>query len=155
MIWLQSHKIRRLFWFIFSDYTMNLKATKLRSGFSSCDLPSQYPFDTRPLSGKFPTLTRVSLYCCSLWLNPRPSVALLCHITLRQARGPPGRPPMGPLSVWHGQSSLATASSPNGLWDVNYTRKFMFDDNANTYWHKAKGFERSVKIMRVDFKVSL
>ena len=60
----------------------------------------------------------------------------------------------GPLSVWYGESGIASASSRNGIWNQDFKVQNMFDENAGTSWHNEKRFERVAKTMRVDFFVS-
>lgn len=60
----------------------------------------------------------------------------------------------GPLSVWYGESGIASVSSRNGIWDRNMKVENMFDENAGTSWHSERRFERVAKTMRVDFFVS-
>ena len=60
----------------------------------------------------------------------------------------------GPLSVWYGESRIASVSSLNGIWDHNYSVEKMFDEDSRTYWHSEKHSEGVAKTMRVDFYVS-
>ena len=72
----------------------------------------------------------------------------------REERGLPGGPSSGPLSVWYGESGIASASSRNGIWNQDFKVQNMFDENAGTSWHSERRFERVAKTMRVDFFVS-
>ena len=59
----------------------------------------------------------------------------------------------GPLSVWYGDSYIASASSRNGIWNHNFKVEYMFDGNDGTSWHSERRFEQIDKTMRIDFRV--
>ena len=71
----------------------------------------------------------------------------------REERGLPGGPSSGPLSVWYGESGIASVSSRCGIWNHDYKVQNMFDENGGTCWHSERRFERVAKTMRVDFFV--
>ena len=71
----------------------------------------------------------------------------------RLERGYSGQTPPGPLSVWHGETGIATATSKNGIWSEKWKVENMFDENAGTGWHSERRFEKVAKTLRVDFYV--
>ena len=73
----------------------------------------------------------------------------------RRKRGSSGQTPPGPLSVWHGETGIASASSKNGIWSDKWKVENMFDENASTGWHSERRFEKVTKTLRVDFNVCM
>ena len=71
----------------------------------------------------------------------------------RPKRGSSEQPLRGPLSVWHGETGIATATSKNGIWSEKWKVENMFDESASTGWHSERRFEKVAKTMRVDFHV--
>ena len=63
------------------------------------------------------------------------------------------QPTSGPLSVWYGESSIASVSSRSGIWNQDYKVENMFDENGGTCWHSEERYGRVAKTMRVDFRV--
>ena len=61
--------------------------------------------------------------------------------------------PAGPLSVWHGESSLADAYSDSGYWSDDMKVEKMFDECGDTAWQSEQDFEPVEKAILVLFKV--
>ena len=75
----------------------------------------------------------------------------------REERGPPGVPgstSSGPLSVWYGESGIASVTTRNGDLGADWKVENMFDENAGTCWHNDLRFLNLPKSVRVDFYVS-
>ena len=75
----------------------------------------------------------------------------------REERGPPGVPgstSSRPLSVWYGESGIASVTTRNGDLGDDWKIENMFDENPGTCWHNEGRFLNVPKSVRVDFYVS-
>ena len=65
----------------------------------------------------------------------------------------------GPKSIWHGESELAITSNNAGVWANETTDEYrfrhMFDDDLTTMWHSHFRFEAQLKVIGVEFHVSI
>ena len=79
--------------------------------------------------------------------------SLAANAKYRPKRGSSEQPLRGPLSVWHGETGIAAATSKNGIWSDKWKVENMFDESASTGWHSERRYEKVTKTIRVDFHV--
>ena len=63
----------------------------------------------------------------------------------------------GPLSVWNGQSGIASITNDAGEWphgDQGGLLENMFDGNLDTFWHSSGTTVNDPKTIKIEFKVT-
>ena len=59
----------------------------------------------------------------------------------------------GKEKLWYGESEVATVTSNDADYNVNYAKSNMFDNDAKTLWHSKNGI--GTKIITIDFQVRI